>query len=268
LTVNLAECSLNSITAKRADLWTLLELARAHGFGGVGLWRDLLDDVDLTTAANRIADAGLRVSSVCRGGMFVEPDARTRRGRFDDNRAAVDQAHALNAECLVLVCGTAPDDLSGARAQVREGIAELMPYARQAGIRLAVEPFHPMLAASRSVITSLTETNDLLDALGGELGIAIDAYHVWWDAALDGQISRAGSAIYAVQLADWVTPINDELTSRGMPGEGCIDLRGFVDACRAVGYQRLIEVEVLSDRWWAQPATTAVETAAAALAKL
>lgn len=268
--MDLAHCSLNSITARGADVDQLIDLASRHGFAGLGLWRDVLTGIDLPAAAHRISTAGLRVSSVCRGGMFVQPDTAARRAAFKDNRHAVDQAHTLSAECLVLVCGAAYDtDLAGARAQIHDGIAELAPYARQAGVRLAVEPFHPMMAASRSAITSVTEANDLIADLDDDtVGITMDAYHLWWDVALPDQISRAGTLIYSVQLADWILPIAGELSSRGMPGEGCIDMTDFVRRCAETGYQGLVEVEVLSDAWWAKPAEEAVAAAAAGLAAI
>ena len=267
--MDLAECSLNSITARSAGLDDLIGLAGQHGFGGIGLWRDLLDGVDLTAASERIADAGLRVTSVCRGGMFPQPDEPSRRRAFDDNRVAIDQANALRADCLVLVCGPTHSTLADARARVRDGIAALVPYAREAGVRLAIEPFHPMLAASRSVITSIGEANGLVEALDDDVvGIAADAYHLWWDVALTEQIRRAGSSIFSVQLADWVTPIQGELSSRGMPGEGCVDMAAFVGECRAAGYRGLVEVEVLSDDWWAKPTAVAVRAAVAGLAAL
>lgn len=268
--MDLRQCSLNSITVRGADVDGLIRLACLHGFGGIGIWRDVLDGVDLAAAATRIANAELRVTSVCRGGMFVQPDDAARRSRFDDNRTAVDQAHALESDCLVLVCGAASNgDLAGARRQIRDGIAELAPYARQAGVRLAVEPFHPMMAASRSIITSVTEANDLVTGIADDVvGVTMDAYHVWWDVALPEQIDRAGSSIYSVQLADWVLPIDGELSSRGMPGEGCIDMADFVRRCRDAGYRGLVEVEVLSDSWWAQSADVAVGAAAAGLAAL
>lgn len=267
--MDLTKCSLNSITVKGAGLFDVIALAKSVGFGGVGLWRDVLDDVALSEAAARLEDSGLRVTSVCRGGMFPQPNESLRRARFDDNRAAVDQAHLLGAHCLVLVCGPAYADLAGARTEVRDGIVELEPYARQAGVRLAIEPFHPMMAATRSVITCVTEANDLVDAVGSDIvGIAIDSYHVWWDVSLSEQIDRAGPSLFSVQLADWITPIHSELSSRGMPGEGCIDMGGFVSQCRHAGYRGLVEVEVLSDRWWARPASEAVEAAARGLANV
>ena len=268
--MDLATCSLNSITVKGASLPELIALAAEHGFGGVGLWRDTYAGESVATVARRMRDAGLRVSSVCRGGMFPQPTATLRAERLADNRRAVAEAHGLEADCLVLVCGPAHDrDLAGARAQIADGIAELIPEAAAAGVRLAIEPFHPMMAADRSAITSLTEANDLVERLSSPwVGLDVDSYHLWWDATLAEQMQRGAHAVMAVQLADWVLPIQGQLSSRGMPSEGSIDLVGFVQMARDGGYRGLIEVEVLSDRWWAAGPAGAARAAAAALRAL
>lgn len=268
--MDLSQCSLNSTTVRTASFPGLVQTATTHGFGGVGLWRDSYHDVGVSGAARRAADAGLRVTSVCRGGMFPQATAAQRAARFDDNRRAVDEAHTLNADCLVLVCGGAVDkDLAGARQQIEDGIRGLLPHAAAAQVPLAIEPMHPMMAADRSAITSLTETNDLVQRLNSPwVGVTADAYHLWWDFALPGQMHRAGRTLHSVQVADWVLPIHGQLSSRGMPGEGCIDLTGFVDLARAAGYQGLIEVEVLSDHWWATPVADAGRAAATGLAAL
>ncbi|ANW68286.1 xylose isomerase (plasmid) [Mycobacterium sp. djl-10] len=264
-----SECSLNSITTRDADVWEVIRLAAGHGFSGVSLWRNLFDDIDPALVVPALSDAGLSVTSLCRAGMFPQSDQKARQARSADNRRAVDLAHALQAECLVVVCGPTGDDPAGARRQIFDGLAELLPYARQAGLKLAIEPFHPMMAASRSAITSLAEANDLIDALQDPIvGIALDAYHVWWDVTLDAQIHRTGARLFSVQIGDWVTPVTNELSSRGMPGDGCIDLRAFIGAARRAGFAGLIEIEVLSDHWWAQPVAAAAAAAAAGVAEL
>ncbi|MEU1902306.1 sugar phosphate isomerase/epimerase family protein [Nocardiopsis dassonvillei] len=268
--MDLSHCSLNSITVRAATLPELVDLAAEHGFGGVGLWRDSYADTGAAKAARRITEAGLRVTSVCRGGMFPQPTPRERARAHEDNLRAIDEAHALRADCLVLVCGPAHDrDLAGARARIEEGVAGLLDHAAEAGVPLAVEPMHPMMAADRSAITSLAEAVDLVERLGSPwAGLAVDTYHVWWDVALPRLMARAGSSIRTVQLADWVLPIHGQLSSRGMPGEGHIDMPGFVELSRGVGYDGLVEVEVLSDHWWSQPPALVARAAARALAAI
>ncbi len=265
--MDLSACSLNSVTVKGAPMPELIALATEHGFGGVGLWRDSYAENGAAAAAKQTSDAGLRVTSVCRGGGFPQPTPEGQRKIRDDNLRALEEAHVLAADCLVLVCGAAPDrDLARARAQIEDGIADLVPHAAAAGIPLAVEPMHPMMAADRSAVTSFGEANDLVERLDSPwVGLCLDSYHVWWDAALPAETDRSAGRLLSVQLADWVLPIEGQLSSRGMPGEGSIDLAGFVELTRRAGYDRLVEVEVLSDRWWAVPAAVAARTAAAGL---
>jgi sugar phosphate isomerase/epimerase len=193
--------------------------------------------------------------------MFPAADAVGRRGAIDDNRRAVDEAVAIGARCLVLVVGGLPagsKDIAGARAMVRDGIGELLPYARAANMPLAVEPLHPMYAADRACVNTMAQANDLCDELGEGLGIAVDVYHVWWDPDLEREIRRAGDAargghqrILAFHICDWLVPTNDLLLDRGMMGDGVIDLPGIRRWVEAAGYDGLHEVEIFSaENWW------------------
>lgn len=253
--MRLDRCSLNSATVRGFEAVDVIEAARTHGFGGVGLWRDVVNASNAREIARRAEGAGLSVTSLCRGGMFTAASEPERARAHDDNRAAVDLAHALSAKCVVLVCGgVQPLGLATARARIADGVAELADYARKAGVALAVEPMHPMMIADRSAITSLTEALALLDDrdLTG-VGVVVDAYHLWWDDRMSAEIARAGSRILSVQVSDWITPIQGELRSRGMPGEGVIDLSAFLSDVDAAGYSGLVEVEVLSDQYAGRP---------------
>jgi sugar phosphate isomerase/epimerase len=268
--MELRRASLNSITTRGADLDTLIALAVNHQLPGVGLWRDVYATVGAPAAARRLANAGLRVTSVCRGGMFTHDTATQKQQAWAENQRAVEETRDLGADCLVLVCGGAPHgNLPRARGQIRDGIDQLCSFAADAGVSLAIEPMNPMMIADRSAITSLGEANDLIADLGHDnLGIALDAYHVFWDAKLAEEIARASGRLMSVQVCDWVVPIHHQLSSRGMPGEGSIDLAGFVSLAEQAGYAGLIEVEVLSEHWWAQTPAAAAEAAVAGFANI
>jgi sugar phosphate isomerase/epimerase len=177
----------------------------------------------------------------------------------------VDEAAALKADCLVIVAGGLPDgsrDLAAARAMVRDGLAELLPHARAAGMPVAIEPLHPMYAADRCCINTLAQALDLCDALGDGLGVAVDVYHLWWDPELEAQIARAGHRIMGFHVCDWLVPTTDLLLDRGMMGDGVIDIRGIHRWVSAAGYDGLIEVEIFSaDNWWKRPGEEVVRTA-------
>jgi sugar phosphate isomerase/epimerase len=237
--------------------WTLPQLvegcARA-GIPAIAPWRDIVQAVGSEPAGRLIRDAGLKVSCLCRGGMFPAADEAGRRATLDDNKRAVDEAAAIGAQCLVLIAGGLPKgskDLVGAHAQVRDGLATLLPYARAAKVPLALEPLHPMYAADRACLNTLGHAIDLCDEFGDGLGVALDVYHVWWDPELAIEIARAGSRIITYHVCDWLAPTTDLLLDRGMPGDGVIDLKRIRALVEAAGYDGLIDVEIFSARnWW------------------
>jgi sugar phosphate isomerase/epimerase len=252
---DLSRISLNQITTNR---WTLAEAVDGcarNGIGWIGLWRDKVADCGLDKSARLVRDAGLRVSSLCRGGFFPARGADALRARREDNRRAVDEAAALDTAVLVLVCGPPLDrDLDGARDQVAEGIADLVPYAAAAGVRLAIEPLHPMFAGDRSVIVTLAQATTLAERFPTDrVGVVVDAYHVWWDPDLRGQVSRAAGRIAGYHVSDWLVPPPDMLLGRGMMGDGLIDLRALRGAVEAAGYEGPIEVEIFNRSIWDAP---------------
>ncbi|HJQ56925.1 MAG TPA: sugar phosphate isomerase/epimerase family protein [Vineibacter sp.] len=249
--------SLNTATVReRWNLPQIIEGCARHGIRAIAPWRDQVAACGLEAAATLIRTHGLRVNGYCRGGMFPAADAAGRARAAEDNRRAVDEALALGAECLILVVGGLPPgskDIAGARQQVEDGIAALLDYARPRDLPLAIEPLHPMYAADRACVNTLAQANDLCDALGAGLGVAVDVYHVWWDPALVPEIARAGRAgrILGFHVCDWLVPTTDLLLDRGMMGDGVIDIpriRGWVEAA---GYAGCVEVEIFSAaNWW------------------
>ena len=256
----LARLSMNQATVPR---WTVPELidgcARA-GYGGVGLWRHRLEDLDLTSVAMKTSRHGLKITSLCRAGWFLTPNGSPERTRAEDNRRAVDEAALLGAATLVVVCGPASDrNLAGARRAVTESIAELSVYAGEHGVTLAVEPMHPVYCGDRSVIVTLAQALDVLDEVAAaNVGLVLDSYHLWWDPQLAPGVAQASGRILAAQLADWLAPPPDPLNGRGMLGDGNIDLRAFCRQVDDTGFSGLYEVEIFNpDVWRADPMETA-----------
>ena len=242
--------SLNTATTR--EKWGLaqaIEGCARHGIGGIAPWRDQLAAMGVKEAVRAIRAHGLTVTGLCRGGFF------TAKGWRDDNRRAIEEAHELGAQCLVLVVGgllPGAKDLPGARDKVREGIAAILPEARKAGVPLAIEPLHPMQAAERACVNTLEQALDLCDALGDGVGVAVDVYHVWWDPKLAQQIARAGKKrLLAYHICDWLMPTRDLLNDRGMMGDGVIDLPGIRGMVEGAGYAGFHEVEIFSKLdWW------------------
>ena len=270
---HLSRFSLNQACIKRAGVAETVAVAVAAGIPAIGLWREPVADHGLQRSASLVRDAGLRVSSLCRGGFFTLPEGTARRAALDDNRAAIDEARELGTTALVLVAGGLPSgsrDLIGAREAVADALAELEPYARDAGVVLAIEPLHPMYAADRAVVNTLRQANDLAERFpSGAVGVVVDTFHLWYDAELADQIVRAGSRIASYQVCDWLTPIAaDALLSRGYPGDGHIDFGPVTRAVVAAGYTGDIECEIFNQAIWDAPYDEVAATTAARYTEL
>ncbi len=255
-----APIALNTATlGPRASLKDAVDGCLRHGIATLSPWRDRIAATGLHAASRLIRDSGLTVAGLCRGGMFPAADAAGRKAVREDNLRALDEAATLGAGALVLVVGSLPagsKDISAARRQVEEGIAALLEDAREFGVRLAIEPLHPVYAAERACVNTLAQALDMCDRLGGDLGIAIDAYHVWWDPDLSRQIARAGRSgrILGFHVSDWMLPTASVLNDRGMMGEGIIDLKALRGEVEAAGFAGPVEVEIFSERnWWMRP---------------
>lgn len=249
--------SLNQATAETTRTAELLAGCADTGIGQVSLWRHQYVGGDVLATRRAVDAAGLRVSSLCRGGFFT--GTRSEREAAEDNRRAVAEAAELGAPILVLVCGPVlggpgAGGLAAAEAAIERGIERLLPAAHDAGVTLAVEPFHPMLAAERSAIVTLAQADRLVSRIGDPaVAIALDTYHVWWDPELAASIAAAAGRIAAVHVADWLVPTTDLLAGRGLPGDGVIDLAGLLGLVRDTGFAGPVEVEVLNPAVWARP---------------
>ena len=270
--IGLDRLSLNQATVKHLGLTEAVALCVRHDIPAIGLWRDRVAETGLAEAAAAVRAAGLEVSSLCRGGFFTRADPDGRRAARADNLAAIAEAAELGTDTLVLVCGglvPGQRDLGLARRMVADAIAELVPEAQRLGVRLGVEALHPMFCADRCVISSLGEAVDLaLRFPADAVGVVVDTYHVWWDARLADQITRAGRRIVSYQVCDWVLPLpRDTLLGRGHVGDGVIDFGPITAGVTAAGYDGYVEVEIFNAEVWDAPpdrtATTVRERFAA-----
>lgn len=263
---DLSRFSINQMTVKQLTLPELTEACVRLGIPGVGLWREPVRAYGVEAAAKLVRDAGLTVTSLCRGGFLtaIDPDERARA--LADNRAAIEEAAALGTDTLVLVSGGLPAgsrDLAGARSRIAEALSVLAPYAGERGVRLAIEPLHPMYAADRCVVSTLDQALDLAERFPtSEVGVVVDTYHIWWDDKAPEAVARAGSSgrIHAFQLADWTTPLPaGVLNGRGQLGDGSIDMREWRERVDATGYGGPIEVELFNDGLWSRDGVEVLE---------
>lgn len=253
-----------SLNTKTVNSWTLKEAvegAARAGLGAVGPWRDRVEELGVAQAAKLISDAGLRVSSLCRGGFLTAIDD----DGLDDNRRALDEAAELGAPELVMVMGGIPDrDLIGARSRVEERLARLVPYALERGVRIALEPLHPMYVADRAVISTLGQALSMAEPHPVDaVGVVVDTFHIWWDPDLQALIELAGARgrISSYQVCDWLVPMEvDPLLSRGMMGDGVIDFESIGTWVRDAGYRGDVEVEIFNEKVWATDGDVVIDT--------
>lgn len=259
VTGDLSRLSINQMTVKQLSLPELAEACGRSGITQVGLWREPVQAYGVEATAKLVREAGLTVTTLCRGGFFTAIDPGERAAALDDNRRAVDEAATLGTDTLVLVSGGLPAgsrDLRGARERIADALSVLGPYAQERGVRLAIEPLHPMYAADRCVVSTLAQALDLAERFPArQVGVAVDTYHIWWDDTAPAQIARAGAGgrIHTFQLADWTTPLPaGVLNGRGQIGDGAIDMREWQGYVEDAGYTGPIEVELFNDELWAR----------------
>jgi sugar phosphate isomerase/epimerase len=263
----LARLSLNQRTTADWSLREAIDGAVAAGLQAIGLWREPVAEAGLDAARRWVDDAGLRVSSLCRGGFFTAAEAGERARAHEDNLRALDEAAELGTRALVLVPGGLPPgdrDLAGARARAAEAIAALVPHATERGVTLGIEPMNPIYAADRGVVSTLAQALDIAEAFAPhEVGVVVDTFHLWWEPGVYDQLARAGERIVSYQVCDWITPLPaDTLLARGMMGDGHVDFAAFTRAVAATGYAGDVEVEIFNADVWAAPGDQVLATMA------
>ena len=258
-------CSINTATLGfQAPIGEVIEAVARAGFGMISPWRRDTKDQDVAAVARHVRDAGLKISGYCRSPYIPAATKERYLANIDENKRAIDDAATLGAPVFIMVVGSLPEgskDLEGARQQVRQACAELVDHGRQAGVKIGLEPLHPVYAAERSCLTLLSEALDWCETIEGatadpQIGTIIDCYHVWWDPYLFRDIKRAGQSrrIFGFHICDWLVPTTDVLSDRGMMGDGVIDIPAIRAAIESTGYTGAVEVEIFSaENWWKRP---------------
>lgn len=251
---DLSRLCIHTITTKPWGIEDAAKNYASNGVSGITVWRDALNGRNIKKTSEMIRQHGLSVVSLCRGGFFPGRELKKREAAIDDNRKAIEEAFELGTKLIVLVCGADPaQSLDDSRKQIRDGIATILPEAEAAGVKLAIEPLHPMYADTRSAINTLAQANELAETLNSPwVGVAVDVYHLWWDPNLEKEIKRCGNnnSLLAFHVCDWKSPTLDFLNDRGLMGEGCIPIRKIRSWVEATGFNGFIEVEIFSTEYW------------------
>ena len=247
-----------SVIQRTTLTWTLREAAEAfanHGFKWFGARIDALRITGLAESRKILDDCGLSISSIGSSGHFVSPDADDRERRINECFRAIDDAAAVDGNVLVIVAGT---DVRCSREDcfkmIEDGIAQVLPHAEKSGVVLGLEPLHPMFAADKSIVITMSQAMDLLDKFSSPyLRVMVDTFHTWWDPELYNQIRRARGRICGFHVNDWVTMQFGISNSRGMIGDGMIPLRKIRSSIEEAGYFGPIDIEIFNEDFWHLP---------------
>jgi len=251
----LSRLCVHSITTKPWTLNQSVDKYQQAGIGGISIWQDAAGDIGITQTRDLLDGSDLDVVSYVRGGFFAWQSLNEREKVIDHNKRLIDDAAIIGAPLLVLVCGADPNQALHTSVQhIQAGIEAIIPHAEQSGVKLGIEPLHPMYADTRSAIVHLGQANDVAEKINHDfVGIVIDVYHLWWDDRLEQEIKRCGELqnIFGFHTCDWKNPTLNMLTDRGLMGEGCIPTREIRQWVDDTGYDGYIEVEIFSDKYWA-----------------
>jgi sugar phosphate isomerase/epimerase len=246
---------LHTMTNKPWNLRQCIKKYSDAGIKGISIWRNVLEGQDPGEANRLLDDSPLEVVSLVRGGFFPSVEKKKRLGAIEDNLLAISQAYAFGAPLIVLVCGSdSRQSLEKSREQIKEGIIKILPEAISAGVKLAIEPLHPMYSADRSAVNTLAQANTMAEEINSEfVGVAVDVYHLWWDGNLQKEIERCGrnDKLFAFHVCDWNVPTADFLNDRGLMGDGCINIPEIRNWVEETGFDGFNEVEIFSEKFWA-----------------
>ncbi len=250
---------IHTITTKPWSIERAIEQYAQAGVHGITIWRNALEGRTIPAVRQRLDDAGVKVVSLCRGGFFASLEKKERKKAVEENIKVVEQAAEIGAPSIVLVVGADPRQaLEDSREQIEDGIIKMNAAAEAAGVKLSIEPLHPMYADTRSAINTLAQANDLCDRINSpNVGVAVDVYHLWWDPTLEQEIARCGAheRIFAFHVCDWRSPTRDLLYDRGLMGDGCIPVRKIRGWVEKAGFNGFIEVEIFSTEYWTMEQT-------------
>lgn len=262
--IDINKLCLHTITTKPWSLQEALDHYAEKKVGGISVWQNAIEELGAIKAGQLLRQYPIEVVSYVRGGFFPSRASDKRQKAIDDNKKLLDEAAAIGAPLLVLVCGADPKlSLLESRQQIQEGIEAILPLAQSLGIKLGIEPLHPMYADTRSAVNTMKQANDLVATIGEkELGVVVDVYHLWWDEMLEKEIERCGklNALFAFHICDWKVPTEDLLLDRGLMGEGCIDIPKIRSWVEKAGFNGFNEVEIFSNKYWAMDQATFLDT--------
>ena len=241
--------ALHQMTTYRWDLTREIREIRSAGCQAIGLWRNKLDDDELTAA--ELEEDGLAVSSLSWSGFFTGSHGMTFDEAVADAREAVSQARTLGAETLVIYSGArAGHTLTHARRLTAWGLRAVADFAAEQGVQLALCPLSA-LGRRWSFLHGLDPALEVLDIVRHpNVGLACDLYHLWLsESRMELRIDEIASRTRLVHVSDGPATPSHEY-DQSLPGKGRVPVNEWVRRFSAAGYQGYYEVQCWSESVW------------------
>ena len=243
-----------------------------RGFGGIGLTAREVDATSPRALRQLLAAHGLVATSLNSAGsvLHAEPVAARAQAALDDRlfAAAAELGAPVNLIPGGLLHAAPGTSLVDARALVAEGIARLAERARREGVRLSLEPFHPMAIGLRGCINQISAAIEAIAPFPW-LGLTLDLHHSWWDAELETLLREQAHRIMLIQVCGIELPEDGSAPRRAELGAaGTQEVRRILHLADQAGYTRGTEYEVFHEQLGAPDVETLLDRAAADLLEL
>ncbi len=228
-----------------------LEAIAAAGFDGIEIFEQdfIAYDGSPREVGQMIRDHGLDITLFQPFRDFEGLPEPLRSKAFDRAERKFDLMQELGTD-LVLICSTVHPQSLGGIDRAAGDFHELGERAKKRGLRVGYEA----LAWGRHINDHRDAWEIVRRADHDNVGIILDSFHTLSRKLSPDSIrSIPGDKIFFVQLADAPLIEMDLLYwsrhFRNMPGEGDLDVTGFMRAVMAAGYKGPISLEIFNDQF-------------------
>ena len=222
--------------------WSLAQCVDAwarRGVPAIGLGAQPIEAHGRAEGVRLLRDSGLKVSTF----TSISPAAMN-AGTIE---STLDLAAAVEADCVYVITGgrKAPNWRDSVDI-FKEEFDPSRDLARERGLRLAIEPIHP-LRQDLSFLNTASDAAKVVAEIGDpNVGYVFDFWHLWWTPGILEAIAETAQHIFSVQVSDH-KPMTMRSLDRTVPGEGLIPCAALVRTLEAAGYDRYYEAEVITD---------------------
>ena len=245
--------SLNSSTIKTSGILDKVKAAGDAGYDGIELWHD---DIDAFVAAggtvkdvcSALGDSGLAVPTTIHMKDWFQPAGADHVAAMDVAKRKLEQAAAVGAQFTV----AGPPRGAADRQLGKQHYRELLTLGEQFGVRPAFEYL--------GFVEDIKTIDDAIDIAVGcghpNACVVLDPFHCHVGEGGFEAISK----LTADQIA--ISHFNDAPATpaaavqrdpdRVMPGDGAIDLQGYLQAVVATGYSGYLSLELFRPELWEQ----------------